>query len=652
MHHQQQQLQSSIATSTSTLGTTNRKKNNGGIIATSLGQTSVTTALSSYSGLDCDILNDNDDEDYQNCFCFESDDDSAERIKIKNTKRKIARSCVGNIAITIILIIYTLLGSVIFLIIEGGITDLSNINYNTNNYYNLSTRNNLSATNLTLLGEESRIKTVENIWDITVNLNILYRENWTRLAGQEMTRFQEQLVQRIIKEMTSPSYKPSTSISLPSSAASSSKGNQTVTYYKNQLQEPKIEWNLAKSFLYSLTLLTTIGFGNIGPKTSFGKIITMIYCIIGIPLMLIYLTSMGTMLSNCARGLFTRSLCCCLCSNCGYCCYDEQRMAEKEKRMKRKREFKEQQQQRLLLQQQQQQSRYQQQTTQPQNQNEQQYEPFYVRSPTSTFTNLTSTSNNLNSSSPVRSNTTFDNIDNIKMVQTPSIDCITNTNNSITEINNQDNSVMTTSTTQQQNDNHKKLSIVNDHGNCVAPILLCVIVMIIYITLGTIILYRLENNFNNDNPNSNNYNITYLDSLFFCFMSLTTIGFYGNDNIPIKFLLQPINQQKYSNNNNSLLINNSNKIRSYKNKTTHNVTLWFCSVYILIGMALTAMCFNIFYDEIIVRFKYNYYYNYNCNNKSNNNSCNSSSSSSTHPRLKRSSPGILIHLKLNNHDSP
>lgn len=27
---------------------------------------------------------------------------------------------------------------------------------------------------------EARHKTVENIWDITVSLNILYRDNWTR----------------------------------------------------------------------------------------------------------------------------------------------------------------------------------------------------------------------------------------------------------------------------------------------------------------------------------------------------------------------------------------------------------------------------------------------------------------------------------------
>lgn len=50
------------------------------------------------------------------------------------------------------------------------------------------------------------------------------------------------------------------------------------------------------------------------------------YASLGIPLTLVYLSSAGGLLSRCARGVFTRALCCCLCSNCGYCCYDERRM--------------------------------------------------------------------------------------------------------------------------------------------------------------------------------------------------------------------------------------------------------------------------------------------------------------------------------------
>jgi len=36
--------------------------------------------------------------------------------------------------------------------------------------------------------DKARTKTVENLWLITEGLNILYKENWTILAAQEITR--------------------------------------------------------------------------------------------------------------------------------------------------------------------------------------------------------------------------------------------------------------------------------------------------------------------------------------------------------------------------------------------------------------------------------------------------------------------------------
>lgn len=102
------------------------------------------------------------------------------------------------------------------------------------------------------------------------------------------------------------------------------------------------------------------------------------YAILGIPLTLLYLSSVGSLLSHVARGVFSRALCCCLCSNCGYCCYDEKRMAEKERRMKKKRQQIELQQQ-LALQ-----------------------EPFYVRSNSGFTTSTTGTTTHNNLHSPVR----------------------------------------------------------------------------------------------------------------------------------------------------------------------------------------------------------------------------------------------------------
>lgn len=38
--------------------------------------------------------------------------------------------------------------------------------------------------------------------------------------------------------------------------------------------------------------------------------------------------------------------------------------------------------------------------------------------------------------------------------------------------------------------------------------------------------------------------------------------------------------------------------------TNSNLTTWFCSIYIMSGMALTAMCFNVVHDELVHRLKH------------------------------------------------
>jgi hypothetical protein len=48
-------------------------------------------------------------------------------------------------------------------------------------------------------------------------------------------------------------------------------------------------WNVVDSFYFSVSTLTTTGFGDVVPQTSIGKIFTALYMIIGIGLMLAFI---------------------------------------------------------------------------------------------------------------------------------------------------------------------------------------------------------------------------------------------------------------------------------------------------------------------------------------------------------------------------
>ena len=48
--------------------------------------------------------------------------------------------------------------------------------------------------------DKARLATVKKLWDITEQMNILYPENWTRIAAQELAKFQEQMVSVLVKE--------------------------------------------------------------------------------------------------------------------------------------------------------------------------------------------------------------------------------------------------------------------------------------------------------------------------------------------------------------------------------------------------------------------------------------------------------------------
>ncbi|XP_038049700.1 uncharacterized protein LOC119723210 [Patiria miniata] len=75
--------------------------------------------------------------------------------------------------------------------------------------------------------------------------------------------------------------------------------------YDLEVDGVKIQkWSFVGSMLFSLTVISTIGYGHIAPVTIPGQIFCILYALGGIPLMLLVLTNVGRVLANVARLLY------------------------------------------------------------------------------------------------------------------------------------------------------------------------------------------------------------------------------------------------------------------------------------------------------------------------------------------------------------
>lgn len=61
------------------------------------------------------------------------------------------------------------------------------------------------------------------------------------------------------------------------------------------------QWKFTGAFYYATTVLTTIGYGHSTPSTIWGKLFTMFYAIIGIPLGLVMFQSIGERVNRLSR---------------------------------------------------------------------------------------------------------------------------------------------------------------------------------------------------------------------------------------------------------------------------------------------------------------------------------------------------------------
>ncbi|KAF7637380.1 hypothetical protein Mgra_00003125 [Meloidogyne graminicola] len=124
----------------------------------------------------------------------------------------------------------------------------------------------------------SRNKAVQIAWDTTFKVNKLDKRKWEDTVYSETKKFQRLCMWSIRRG------------------------------YDGKEFGLAAQWTFTGSFLYSLTVITTIGYGNTSAKTYFGKTLTILFAIIGIPLMLLFLTNIGDVMAKIFRFLYGRSI--------------------------------------------------------------------------------------------------------------------------------------------------------------------------------------------------------------------------------------------------------------------------------------------------------------------------------------------------------
>merc|ERR1719471_858894 len=127
---------------------------------------------------------------------------------------------------------------------------------------------------------KNRHQVTDNLWEITKAMEVLRQDNWTAEVTSELRNFEKSLI-----------------VALKEKGWDGKESLDTVT------------WSFTGGLFYSITVITTIGYGHIAPKTPVAKIVTIFYAILGIPLTVLCWSNIGDAMANAFRFTYWRIFC-------------------------------------------------------------------------------------------------------------------------------------------------------------------------------------------------------------------------------------------------------------------------------------------------------------------------------------------------------
>ncbi|XP_069949679.1 TWiK family of potassium channels protein 7-like isoform X2 [Cherax quadricarinatus] len=68
-------------------------------------------------------------------------------------------------------------------------------------------------------------------------------------------------------------------------------------------------WTYPKAIFFTITTIASIGYGNVVPKTFMGRLVTILYSVVGIPMLLVALANVGECLADACRYIYSRMCC-------------------------------------------------------------------------------------------------------------------------------------------------------------------------------------------------------------------------------------------------------------------------------------------------------------------------------------------------------